>query len=306
MAYGTTDENTLYVVGGAHYTGVSKGNFTTQFYALNLTQTGWNTSNPPWTMMSYPTSLLPRAISRFQYSMALSPDNSTLGVWDVTDADRLVEYSVGNASWTSATITDSLSGNGVQAVTDPTTGLVYFPGGGPANYSAMMVYNPTTGMITDAPSSYPIVNGTPYYSFTWNSQRNKFIYFTGKADAINPFYEFTPSTGQWSQMVTNGTTPLPQFRSCLVSAKNGSKMILFGGDNGFLSSSSLYILDVPTMTWSMATNASEERSGMACSVSGDRFVVWGGFKALNLTSRIGVSAVPLVYNLANQTWTTTY
>ncbi|KAG9071501.1 hypothetical protein KI688_005713 [Linnemannia hyalina] len=221
MAYGTTNENTLYVVGGAHYTGISEVAFPAQFYALNLTQTGWNTSNPPWTMMSYPTSLLPRAMSRFQYSMALSPDNSTLGVWDVTDADRLVEYSVGNASWTSVNITDTLSGDGVQAVTDPTTGLVYFPGGGPANYSAMMVYNPTTGMITDAPSSYPIVNGHQRYYPATSVQK------------------------------------LPSIRKIW----NG----LFG--------------------------------------------LWGQircFKALNSITRIGVSAVPLVYNLANLTWTTTY
>lgn len=68
-------------------------------------------------------------------------------------------------------------------------------------------------------------------------------------------------------------------------ALNGSKMILFGGDDGSVSTSSLYILDVPTMTWTQATSAFEGRSGMACAVSGNSFVVWGGRHLSILTTQ---------------------
>ncbi|KAF9154080.1 hypothetical protein BG015_001902 [Linnemannia schmuckeri] len=245
MAYGTINESTLYVLGGVHYTGINEVNYTTQFYALDLTQTGWNTSNPPWRMMTYPSSLLPRATSSFAYSMAISPDNSTLNVWGVQDVDILAKYSVGGQHWTLGEFNGSVSGEGVLAVTDPTTGLVYFPGGG-SNSSEIMVYNP------DHLRSYP-------------------------APSVQELY-----------------------------ADHGNKMILFGGDNGTMSTSSLYILDVPSMTWSQGTSAYEGRSGMACSVSGNKFIVWGGFKAQSSTGRVGVSAEPLIYNLDTDQWTTTY
>jgi hypothetical protein len=54
-------------------------------------------------------------------------------------------------------------------------------------------------------------------------------------------------------------------------------MILFGGDNGTASSvASISILDVSSMKWTNGNNAPDARSEMACSVSGDNFIVWGG------------------------------
>jgi hypothetical protein len=53
-------------------------------------------------------------------------------------------------------------------------------------------------------------------------------------------------------------------------------MLLFGGDTGSASVATLSILDVKTMAWSKAKDAPDTRSDMACSVSGDNFIVWGG------------------------------
>lgn len=58
MAYTTVDDNTLYVQGGM--TVPESGGLaynTTQFYSLDLTQTGWDTLNPLWKALTYPASL---------------------------------------------------------------------------------------------------------------------------------------------------------------------------------------------------------------------------------------------------------
>jgi hypothetical protein len=57
-------------------------------------------------------------------------------------------------------------------------------------------------------------------------------------------------------------------------------MLLFGGHTlDFTSfSKTLYTLNVETMTWSQEQLpiTPENRAGMACSVSGDNFIIWGG------------------------------
>ncbi|KAF9121613.1 hypothetical protein BG015_005775, partial [Linnemannia schmuckeri] len=85
---------------------------------------------------------------------------------------------------------------------------------------------------------------------------------------------------------------------------SGAKMVLFGGDNGSGQSvSSIYILDVASMTWTYGEPAPDARSDMACSVSGDNFIVWGGIRKTSSTESVGVSTTPLIYNLKTRQWT---
>jgi len=61
-------------------------------------------------------------------------------------------------------------------------------------------------------------------------------------------------------------------------------MLFFGGNlPAEASVATLYILDVPSLTWSQGESAdpSESRSEMACAVSGDNFIVWGGKKIIS-------------------------
>lgn len=68
----------------------------------------------------------------------------------------------------------------------------------------------------------------------------------------------------------------------LLLAYSGTKMIVFGGYDEFaqVAIDTLYILDVPTMTWSQGAKY-PPRLGMVCSVSGDYFIVWGGMDMKN-------------------------
>lgn len=64
-------------------------------------------------------------------------------------------------------------------------------------------------------------------------------------------------------------------------AYSGAKILVFGGYGSQIGSDTmyipdtLYVLDVPTMTWSLGAKY-QPRLGMVCSVSGDYLVVWGG------------------------------
>lgn len=59
------------------------------------------------------------------------------------------------------------------------------------------------------------------------------------------------------------------------SAYNGNKMLVFGGGFNGTELGTLYILDVPTMTWTRGPS-SQPRKGMACAAADNNFVVWGG------------------------------
>jgi hypothetical protein len=54
-------------------------------------------------------------------------------------------------------------------------------------------------------------------------------------------------------------------------------MILFGGSwaNG-TTSGDIYILDVPSLTWTKGRSTADTREQMACTVAGDNFIAWGG------------------------------
>lgn len=202
MAYTTIDENTFYVLGGTHYQPANDSNYSnnsvsypTQFYSLDLTQTGWNTSTPPWKELTYPSELLPLSTTPSAYSIAVAPDSRTFSVWGL---DTLVNYNISGDYWTPVTLNNTGAGSGLRAVTDPTTGLVYIPGGG-MDYSTMLVYDPVSNSMNELPNSEPL--GGPYYTFVWSNIRNSFIYFTGNNSTANPFSEYKPSTRQWSKLV---------------------------------------------------------------------------------------------------------
>ncbi|KAF9152041.1 hypothetical protein BG015_005867 [Linnemannia schmuckeri] len=88
-------------------------------------------------------------------------------------------------------------------------------------------------------------------------------------------------------------------------AHNGTKMLIFGGGFGLTMSGTLYILDVPTMTWSQGPSSSP-RMGMVCSVSGDYFIVWGGTSWDNLATPVPLSDAPILYNINLTRWTSTF
>ncbi|KAF9132813.1 hypothetical protein BGX30_012521, partial [Mortierella sp. GBA39] len=125
----------------------------------------------------------------------------------------------------------------------------------------------------------------------------------------NPFVEYSTASNKWTALPATGDTPRFRRRSCMVPAYNGTKMLLFGGEPSNESSSgSLYILDVRNMIWSQATglDPSLGRSAMACAVSGDNFIVWGGIRFISGGTPQDAPGAMLIYNIHTGAWTDTF
>lgn len=199
MAYTTISENTFYIQGGLLITGAgTSSSNTSQFYALDLTQPTWNTLNPPWKALTYPATLT----STSGHSISVAPDNSAFTMWMASNL--VATYTIGSNSWAQilpnppATL---FKGSNLQAATDPTSGLVYIPGAA-GTPNSMSVFSSSTGMALSVPMPPTLIAAGSFYSFVWSQVRKTFIYYGGNAATSNPFFEFSPSSGKWSSMVS--------------------------------------------------------------------------------------------------------
>ncbi|KAG0044700.1 hypothetical protein BGZ83_010077 [Gryganskiella cystojenkinii] len=108
-------------------------------------------------------------------------------------------------------------------------------------------------------------------------------------------------------VTTNGPGPGDIHGHCMVEAYGGSKIVLFGGTtlNG-PSVANIYTLDVNSMSWTKGPSgdSSQNREQMACSVSGDNFVTWGGQNwDTHTTTLVKTTGV---FNMASSQWTSQY
>lgn len=199
MAYTTIDESTLYIQGGIILPppgGTAK--IASQFYTLDLTQ-DWNATSPPWKALTPPTNVATTISSQ---SMTISPDRQTLTLWSVYPTVAL-NYSIADASWTRVPLTAGqvISGSGLHAATDPATGMVYIPGAGSLSTNYLVRYNYLTGLTTLINIPMALVPVLDSYSFVWCQARKSFLLFAGNVSNVNAFSEYSPSTGQWTQLV---------------------------------------------------------------------------------------------------------
>ncbi|KAK3831872.1 MAG: hypothetical protein J3R72DRAFT_244255 [Linnemannia gamsii] len=191
MGYATVDENTLYVHGGGQW-GRRQGESVTvpQFYSLDLTISGWDTSSPPWKALPYNPNV---------ESMTVSLDGKTLTTWCTPGT---ANYSIKSNSWTQPVgVNINLLAN-QRPATDPSTGTVYFPGGA---VNSTIKYNFEQGqpVIESIPANLFNTGTFFQYSFVWCQARKSFILFTDDGfNPNNPFFEYTPSNSQWKALVS--------------------------------------------------------------------------------------------------------
>ncbi|KAF9154082.1 hypothetical protein BG015_001904 [Linnemannia schmuckeri] len=313
------NESTFYIQGGRDYN-AGKATVSNQFFSLDLTQSAWEASKPPWKRINIANGVAP-GLTTFGHSFSISPDQQTLSLWDPVGLDAVAPDAPGvsgNISLTtrmwkpfSVPMKMNQSEGGLQAVTHPRTGLVYTPAG--YNNTDMAIYDFKTRNVTSTPLPPQAIGGWRFYTFNWNELRGTFFLWGGQGQAGTPyFYEFDASKMQWTEMITKGAVP-PRLRAaCMAPAYGGAKMVLFGGNPpGEESIGTLYILDVPSMTWTQGPSIepSQNRSQLACTVNGDNFIAWGGIRFTPGSSgkpTLAMSTVPLIYNIYTGEWTTKY
>ncbi|CAO3563794.1 unnamed protein product [Mortierella alpina] len=306
MAYATVDEKTLYIQGGSV---VSKDTIT-QFFSLDLTQPNWDTSSPPWRLLTSGEGQQ-SAPKTWGQSMTLSRDQQSLIVWNTFGTISI--FSLATSTWAGShpLPQNSTDWIGLKSVTDPSTGYIYVPSGSNSGTS-MTLYDPARDTAVPLPSAPTAVMdpGLQYYSLVWCSLRNSMLLYGGityLGNAPSPYLiEFQPATSTWGRISTTGASPGNINRHCMVPAHNGTKMVVFGGTGpSGIPQGSIYILDVKTMSWTRGTDpeARQNRTGMACTVAGDNFVVWGGDYILTAVDSF---ATPIIYNIKTNQWTTQF
>ncbi|KAF9101939.1 hypothetical protein BGX27_011273, partial [Mortierella sp. AM989] len=302
MAYATLDEKTLYIQGGTDATSSVKN--ITQFFSLDLTQS-WNTSNPPWKSLP-----IQHAPSDYWHTMTISKDKQSLIVWGSNT--EISTYRIAEETWSISPMPSfkTTRANGFRAVTDPNSGLMYIPAGANQGLN-MMEYDPVSGTGRNLSIPMAFNAAVTHYAAAWSSQRNSVLMYGGyyqQNDSItfSTLFQYTPSSSRWNTPTTSGENPGSMDGHCMVSAYGGTKMIMFGGQNrAHAPLGGLYILDIQTWTWTKGADigASLYRNGMACSVSGDYFIAWGGGQFGKYNEAL---KTPVIYNLKSGQWTTQF
>ncbi|KAF9935146.1 hypothetical protein FBU30_007525 [Linnemannia zychae] len=302
MGYITIDENTFYLLGGVE---IAERNLThedaRQFYSLDLT-TNWDTSNPSWKALPYPSPNTPPSIWRYNVFMTATLDSHVFTMWSFTPG-RAFNFNISDGLCTQAPVPTSLSGWGTFGAANPETGEVFILGA-TIEHDSITRVNPMTGSSNTMALPQNLVSNLPYNGFAWCQPRKSFLHLTNPLKSGSVLHEYIPSTNKWDPLNSGGQIPTFRNDACLIPAYNGTKMVLFGGDTaeGY-GWGKLSVLDIATMTWVTYSDSPEIRLGVACSVSGDYFIVWGGMKMTRDPQEV---ATPLVFNIHTGLWTTQF
>ncbi|GJJ67968.1 hypothetical protein EMPS_00314 [Entomortierella parvispora] len=294
-----TTKTQFLILGGMSTDSVDSSGYPTpsyinQFIALDLTAT-WNASKPVWTNLSPPNlSMLQHSLDdvyMYMY-MAVSLDGKYLNTFG---RNQLRYNSVQNA-WTLVTLrADSMPRLDYLSAQDRDTGLVYMAEGdiGIKNMQYMYSFDMVANTII---SSVPIPAGTvaenigstfgrwAHYSVAYSAYRKSLLY-SGRS--VNGTYgtpvnleliEFIPANNTWRTLLTQGPQPTNRIGHCMEPNEDGTKIVVFGGrlETNLLLTGELWILDVPTMTWTQGPSASQPRYESACTIVNDTLINWGG------------------------------
>ncbi|KAG0310932.1 hypothetical protein BGZ99_010462, partial [Dissophora globulifera] len=229
--------------------------------------------------------------------------------WLLVSNTSAWQYTFANDTWIIVgTNGNSNPAQGLGAVTDPSTGIVFIVNGFIGNGAISTLRYQHVGLIVDSVPTDPALVTVFNFAIAWSTVRHSAL-IHGGATTTNTFqtrlYELLPSTG-WSLASDTGAVPSPRKNHCMVPAYNGAKMILFGGiDPTGAVLGDIYFLDVATLVWTKGTDggATVARGNTVCAVTNDLFVSWGGSdsKSTALTSNITV-----IYNMKTNAWQTTY
>lgn len=164
----------LYVLGGNPING-NNGPPLSQFYSLDLT-IPWNNTAPAWTELAAGPA---QAI----FPATFSQDQTKMIVFHLRTAPNASRYDINTNVWTpSSAVLPGSDFQGVGAVTDTNTGLVYMAAGYTTRLrDSLDVYNFATDTATKTymPGSDTTLPARAYYGNVWSKYRKSILYFGG-------------------------------------------------------------------------------------------------------------------------------
>ncbi|KAK3805856.1 MAG: hypothetical protein J3Q66DRAFT_375595 [Benniella sp.] len=203
-------------------------------------------------------------------------------------------YTVKSNSWETILHNKLPTDRGMVSATDPESKLTYVVQGLVNNTGIGTMYTLDLAAKTLNATTMPNMKFEPFFVAAWSAHLRSMLFLS-----LSQLYIFTPSkvsgsSNGWSILETTGDkysyNPL-----CFIPAYGGTKMVIYT----FNQIGAIYILDVTTRTWKKGA-LSTSSGGTSCAVSGDQFIVWGGFVNNELISRTQV------YDMRTDKWTSKY
>ncbi|KAF9125215.1 hypothetical protein BGW39_007560 [Mortierella sp. 14UC] len=214
----------LYIVGGAAAS--NPGLHIPQFLSLDL-NVAWNTTTPAWSKHADgPVQDL--------FPAAFSADEKILYVFHIDQSSSPAQWDSNTEVWKSVSNVkfENATWQGIGAVTDPRTGLIYLAGGynDDSNLSnnpmflAIDVFDPVSQTVNRTHLSLPPSTflARLYYGNVWCKARSSILYWGGNAYHYDPSVkvdmvsEFKVDSQTWSVMPTTGPTPPMRADHCMV------------------------------------------------------------------------------------------
>ncbi|KAG0210372.1 hypothetical protein BGX31_001926, partial [Mortierella sp. GBA43] len=211
---------------------------------------------------------------------------------------QLCNVTSNSKSWT--TVPKAPTGQ-LDPATDPETGLIYAlePPGTIGNSSGRLIVADLK-MMTFKESTLPAVTKTMYSSVAvaWSRPLRSMLVLSS---VPNKLHMFTPgnvndSSQGWKELSTAGAVSFGGDNPCLMSAYDGSKIVLYT----YSGQGSVYILDAATLTWTTGPPI-PPLIAPACGISGDQVVIWGG-----RDDKFNVSNTTYIYNMRTETWSSRF
>ncbi|KAG0272722.1 hypothetical protein BGZ95_011498, partial [Linnemannia exigua] len=287
--------NKLYVLSGVQRIGSAEF-LTPQFMSLDLT-VPWNSTKPAWMRLE-------DGPQQNTFPAAFSSDEQTLFAFHIQGTNAPLQYSVQDNKWQVVNIKFENAGfDGIGAVTDPRTGLIYLAGGYvEGNYNApfykfLDIFDPVTLSIhtVDLPNPAIALPVRRYYGNVWSKHRNSILYWGGSSPSPdsgverNSISEFSTDKMTWSTMcdyefgdddnidaATRGVSPSLRSNHCMATNEDGTKVVIYGGINPNKTvMGELWVLDPTSSTWSQGRSG-PSRHLATCTIAGDYFLLWGG------------------------------
>ncbi|KAF9537619.1 hypothetical protein EC957_007866 [Mortierella hygrophila] len=277
-----------------------------QFFFLDLAKS-WTSSAPAWTLVT-PASTGLTNPQQVNFPGTSSSDQKKLYFFGISGPNSVYQFNLDTAQWSPANasfLEPTRKGSG--AVTDPSTNLVYMAGGY-SGTNLMNIWNPSTGQISNMslpnPPAFPY---RAYYANVYCQTRQSILYFGGTSSTIVAAYvtEFRPKQGTFTTLTTPGTAPSARADHCMAINDDSTKLIVFGGHGlpqNSPTSNEIFILDIPTLTWSSGSPSPQPHTYATCAIAGDQFIVWGG---LYSDTQIASTDVH-IYSITSNTWINQY
>ncbi|KAG0031864.1 hypothetical protein BGZ82_006814 [Podila clonocystis] len=280
----------------------------------NIPQTFAIDLSKPWDVIAPVYSKMANGIPDYQHPSALLKDSLS---WLILAKGTIYTYNLATGTITDqTTVPEAISGQGFSAVTNPLSNSFFVPNGyNNSGIQSSLEYSPNGSPKATSIAAYPPLAGYRFYAMARSNYANAAFVFGGNrwdsprtsdSALTDIFLRFSFQDRNWTPVYTMGG-PSARDSSCMASAYNGAKLVVFGGiENAANSLSDIFVYDVASNTWTQgeAGGVRRARASPACTVSGDFFIAYGGYS--DKASRNPPVELTSVYNLKTNKWVARY